>query len=980
MSASLLVALSVAVLLFPAPRAANPAGLGFLELDGNVVPGNCVGPNCESGTSTCASPITSSSQTDWACLFTQLSTFTGKNSPTAAQIAAAYTSNGLPLHAVASSFVPNGYSGGPLCPISTGSSCPKPTTYTSGSKDILDISANTCGSGNSLLAKDYLVNTYGIKYIDPATGHQIAYVGDEKLSNGGDNNIGVWFDQEAITLPLVQPSPGVFACPTGSGAPFVGSHTVGDLLTVSNFTKGGTLAGINAYKWVGSASSCPSGTAGSPPLCLEFSGNVCDPSALSTQFVCGIVSHVITPGVVDGSATGNICGFPWVTASKELGGMNNSLTSGTLHCTAVNSFYEMGIDLTALGFTSCKTNAIPETRSSQSLTATLFDFTLLNLNSCATKTTTSASQQGIVTPGTPVTDAATVTASAGGGSPAGTVQFYTCGPFASSPTFSTCDSSKAPLGSGVTLTPAASNSSTATSISFSPIQPGYYCFEAAYTPTAASGFLPSASTDLAKECFVVVASSIKTNVSPSTISFGNSANDTATVTLSLSTATVSGTVDFTVYGPVATNSATCTTSAGSFLAVPIGPATGSASATSPNFTPTAAGYYFWIAKYNPATMANGNSAMTGCGDTGETLLVVQSAITTNVSPSTVAFGSTASDTATVTLTPGTQPVSGTIDFTVYGPVASSAPTCTTVATSFTGVAISGPGTGATATSGSFNATAPGYYFWIARYNPSGPANGNSVTTSCGDKGETLLVVQSAIATNVSPAIITFGQTAKDTATVTLTPNTATVSGSVDFFVYGPVNANSPMCTTLANSFLTVSIGPGTGSASATSPSFKPSGPGFYFWTATYHPTGPANGNAVSTNCGDTGETLQVLSIPKITAFNFTNTPTNNDPTLGTGTVTYSITIHNYGATAVTLSGNLTISGTASITCTGGKTLTLSGSLAAGADATFNLTCNYSGISGQTVQASVNAFFTDLNNVTGKVSGSPTTYIFTIETT
>jgi len=121
-----------------------------------------------------------------------------------------------------------------------------------------------------------------------------------------------------------------------------------------------------------------------------------------------------------------------------------------------------------------------------------------------------------------------------------------------------------------------------------------------------------------------------------------------------------------------------------------------------------------------------------------------------------------------------------------------------------------------------------------------------------------------------------------------------------------------------------------------------------------------------------------LSIPKITAFDFTNTPNNNDPTLGSGTVMYTFKIHNYGA-SVTLSGSLAVSGTANISCTGGNTLPLSGPLAAGADATFSLTCTYSGTSGQTVSATINAMFTDISGATHAVSGSPTTYTFTIQT-
>jgi hypothetical protein len=57
---------------------------------------------------------------------------------------------------------------------------------------------------------------------------------------------------------------------------------------------------------------------------------------------------------------------------------------------------------------------------------------------------------------------------------------------------------------------------------------------------------------------------------------------------------------------------------------------------------------------------------------------------------------------------------------------------------------------------------------------------------------------------------------------------------------------------------------------------------------------------------------------------------------------------------------------------------LSGSVPAGMDATFSLTCAYNGTSGQNVQATIDANFTDSNNISGAVSGSPTTYIFTIQ--
>ncbi len=352
------------------------------------------------------------------------------------------------------------------------------------------------------------------------------------------------------------------------------------------------------------------------------------------------------------------------------------------------------------------------------------------------------------------------------------------------------------------------------------------------------------------------------------------------------------------------------------------------------------------------------------------------------------MGGSATDTATVTLTPsGT--VSGTVDFKVYGPVATNTSTCTTLAGSFPSIVIGpGPSPQSATSSPPFTPSAAGYYFWTATYDPASSANGQTSSTSCGDANESLLVIGSSITTSVSPTPITLGGSATDTATVTLTPSTATVSGTVTFNVYGPFTSTPTSTSCTAGSLVTPfspnpkSIGPAAGSASVTSDPFTPSAPGNYAWIATYNPAGVANGPTNSTRCGDSGEILVVFGIPKITAFDFTNTPTNNDPTLGSGSVTYSFTIRNYGASAVTLSGSFMVSGP-SVMCTGGNTLTLSGSLAAfgslGDSTTFSRTCSYSGTSGQTVSASIDAMFAVGGGVAHEVSGSPATYTFTIQT-
>src|SRR5438445_11455641 len=106
---------------------------------------------------------------------------------------------------------------------------------------------------------------------------------------------------------------------------------------------------------------------------------------------------------------------------------------------------------------------------------------------------------------------------------------------------------------------------------------------------------------------------ISTNVSPSPIPFGGSANDTATVTLTRAS-TVSGTVTFNVYGPFSSpptsTSCTSTSLVTSFSpnTVTIGPGASPQSATSGAFTPSATGYYGCTATYNPATPTTGNTA------------------------------------------------------------------------------------------------------------------------------------------------------------------------------------------------------------------------------------------------------------------------------------------------------------------------------------------------------------------------------------
>src|SRR6266446_4293289 len=154
-------------------------------------------------------------------------------------------------------------------------------------------------------------------------------------------------------------------------------------------------------------------------------------------------------------------------------------------------------------------------------------------------------------------------------------------------------------------------------------------------------------------------------------------------------------------------------------------------------------------------------------------------------------------------------------------------------------------------------------------------------------GSVVTCTTSSITTSVSPTPIALGSSASDTATVTNAISSFAVQGTVTFDAY----ASFSDCTAGTNSkFTDTKSVSGSSPLSVTSAPFTPTAPGTYYWIASYAPASSRNGTPASTTCNEGGEILVVFGIPKITAFDFTNTPTSNDPTLGSGSVTYSFTI------------------------------------------------------------------------------------------
>jgi hypothetical protein len=248
--------------------------------------------------------------------------------------------------------MPTGFSSAAFFRDFTPGSTADSTTYATGSKDTLPITPGwQCKKSNNVTDKGDIQNTYMTPFRvsdpgGPKDGHLIIYAGLEKNAPNGNNNMAVWLLQDDAA-----------GCTAGNGnTPFTGGHRDGDVLLVAAFLNGGSNPVITAYKWSGSA------TGGSVVPIPGGVGGKCGTAGSAN--VCAITnaSQITTP---------------WATTDKVLG-------AGTK--LGGDQFYEMGADLTELGQSTCFANYIANTRSSQELGATLYDFAGGSASTCGSTT------------------------------------------------------------------------------------------------------------------------------------------------------------------------------------------------------------------------------------------------------------------------------------------------------------------------------------------------------------------------------------------------------------------------------------------------------------------------------------------------------------------------------------------------------------------------------------------------------------------
>ena len=211
-----------------------------------------------------------------------------------------------------------------------------------GSKDTLGIQQGRwLFTESKPQGKNDITHAYAAAYTDPSNGNLILYAGLDRFDNSGDATAGFWFFKNTIGE-----NPNVT---TNGGHPFVGTHSDGDILLVSDFTVGGSASTIKVFRWTGNDAT------GS--LVALNNGNP----------IGGNTFAIVNSGPIP---------VPWSYTNKSGQGQP-----------AAGEFLEEGVDLTALGLQGCFSSFLAETRSSQSPTATLSDFVIGNFPLCSMSAT-----------------------------------------------------------------------------------------------------------------------------------------------------------------------------------------------------------------------------------------------------------------------------------------------------------------------------------------------------------------------------------------------------------------------------------------------------------------------------------------------------------------------------------------------------------------------------------------------------------------
>jgi hypothetical protein len=347
----------------------------------------------------------------------------------------------------------------------------------------------------------------------------------------------------------------------------------------------------------------------------------------------------------------------------------------------------------------------------------------------AKPTVTSALSSSSIPLGSTTNDTATVTGVAGDGAPTGSVTFAVCGPTASATPCTSPNGGSATVG----LTTGKKHRSTAT-VTVEPNTTGWYCLLVTYSGD--SHYKTASDNNAATECFDVTSGggggthtpTIKSSLSPSSIPAGSTSVDTVTMTGNTTAGSPTGYITFYACGPTS-GPVACTSPNVGPASVELSPESGNRSYASVTIQAGSPGWYCFLDEYSGDSYykaVSDNDTSTECldvtsgGGGGTYTPTIKSAL----SPSTVPYGESAVDTATVTGNATAGSPTGYVTFYACGPTASAA-ACTSPNVGPVSVELSPESGNKSYAAVTINPGGPGWYCFLDEY--SGDSNYKAVS-------------------------------------------------------------------------------------------------------------------------------------------------------------------------------------------------------------------------------------------------------------
>ncbi len=507
------------------------------------------------------------------------------------------------------------------------------------------------------------------------------------------------------------------------------------------------------------------------------------------------------------------------------------------------------------------------------------------LNSTTTTTQLSGSSSITLGSGGSVTDAVTVTGNATAGLPAGTVNFYVCGPTVGNALCTSTSNAQ-----GTATLPAAADTgfvSTGTSSTFTPTAVGTYCFAAVFFPTANSNYGESADNVVGtvdpKECVTVTKAttgSVTTAHGSGALGTSGNISDGVVVTGNTAGGSPTGNVTFYTCGPSVANPSACGASSAHLLstqvvALTVGTSPDSSASTTP-FAPTKPGTWCFGASYagdNNYTGSTDNT--TGNGDANECVTVTpgtSGSVTTAVGSGVLGASGNISDGVVVSGNATGGSPTGNVTFYTCGPSVASPSACGASSPNLLATQVvsltAGTSPDSHASTTAFTPHTTGTWCFGASYaGDTNYAGSTDNTTGNGDANECVTVTKAgsgSVTTAHGSGVLGASGNISDGVVVSGNLTGGSPTGNVTFYTCGPAVANPSACgasspNLLATQVVGLTAGTSPDSSAATTP-FTPHTTGTWCFGASY--AGDTNYSGSTDNTTGNGDANECVTVTK----------------------------------------------------------------------------------------------------------------------